>query len=404
MRTVLAWALLSLPGICAAQCTYSNVTTSTFASTLAGASGGSTICLAPGNYGQFNGASKSGMVTIQPDTAHGGNQANVTFGGINFLSASNITMNNMTISGGTLGNTSTPATHIHLTNIVFTGSVCINTPTDANIDVLIDSSSFNNVGQSCTEGRLGITGNNHAHSAANGVTISNTTFIGSGSIPNNCSDGIQINGDAYGTVIGPGNQFINIVQSSCVAHVDSIQFYGARNTTITGNFFFNTSDGIMSSNCNGSPMTVTNNVFVQDPTSATNEVIVTGGNGDIFDHNTFGSAHSTPRFGNPNGCGLNANITITNTILMGGIVLTDGQSASSFTENHNLMPGGGAGAGTLSGLPTFVGGTSPSTFAGFALTNTSLGYNAGSDGKNIGIVNTSSSGPAAPTDLSASAR
>jgi hypothetical protein len=304
----------------------------------------------------------------------------------------------MTIAGGNVGNSSTAATHIHFSNIVFSGALCINTPTNVNQDTTIDHGSFVNIGQSCTEGRLGITGNNAKHSVANGVLITNTLFSGSGP-----SDGIQLNGGAYGTVIGPGNTFTGILEGGCGAvHCDAIQFYGAVNTKITGNLSINDSDAIMSPDCNGSPMTVTNNVFVQDPVSATNEVIVAGGNGDVFDHNTFGSTHSSPRFGNPNGCGLNTNITLTNNILMGGITLTDGQSSSSFTENYSLIPGGGTGLNTISGSPTFVGGASPTTLAGFQLTSGSLGFGVGASGTNIGIlaVTGGSPPPSPPTNLS----
>jgi len=50
-----------------------------------------------------------------------------------------------------------------------------------------------NIGQSCTEGRLGITGNNVTHSVASGITVRNITFSGSGP-----SDGIQLNGGVRG--------------------------------------------------------------------------------------------------------------------------------------------------------------------------------------------------------------
>jgi hypothetical protein len=397
MKWLLLVALVAMPLLCQAQCTYNNVTPSTFASTFSTASGGSTICLTAGNYGTFSGASKSSMVTIQPDTANGGTQANVIFGGVNLVSASNISFANMTIGGGSVGNGSTAATHIHFSNIVFSGALCINTPTNENQDTLIDHGSFVNIGQSCTEGRLGITGNNVNHSVPNGIVITNTLFSGSGP-----SDGIQINGGAYGTVIGPGNTFTGILEGGCGSiHCDAIQFYGAVNTKITGNLFINDSDAIMSPDCNGSPMTVTNNVFVQDPSSATNEVIVAGGKGDVFDHNTFGSTHSSPRFGNPNNCGLNTNITLTDNILMGGITLTDGQSSSSFTENYSLIPGGGTGSNTISGSPTFVGGASPTTLAGFQLTSGSLGFGDGMSGTNIGILAVTGGlpPPSPPTNL-----
>lgn len=386
----------------AQTCTY-HATTSTFASVFSKAAGGSTICLAAGNYGNFNGAVESSMVTIESDASNGGTQSNVIFGGLNLSPAEYLTFNALTVSGGaTVGSSSTTAYHIYFTNVTFTGAsgLCIYQPNDVNQDTLVNNATFANVGQSCTEGRLGIIGNNNAATwtNTNGIVIENSTFSGSGnSIPNDCADGVNITGGANGTQIGPGNTFTQIVESSCVAHVDSIQFYGAHSTTVTGNFFYITSDAIMSPDCNGSPMTVTNNVFVQDPGSATSEVIEAGGNGDVFDHNTFAGTNTAPRFGNPNSCGLDTNITITNNILVNGIDLTDGQSASTFTENYNLIPGGGTGSHTISGLPTFTGGSSPTTYAGFALAPTSLGYLLASNGSNIGANVGSTSTPTSPS-------
>jgi hypothetical protein len=260
------------------------------------------------------------------------------------------------------------------------------------------------VGQSCNEGRLGITGNNVSHSAVNGVVISNTTFNGptSGS---NGADGIQINGGAYGTHIGPGNTFSNIVETYCGSvHCDAIQFYGAQNTVVDANFFYNDSDGIMTPDCNGTPMTVTNNVFIQNNGSATNELVIGGGNGDVIDHNTFSSIDgATPRFGNPNSCGLNRNETITNNILPNGITLTEGQAASALTEDYNLCSGGCAGAHSINGTATYVGGSSPTTYAGFQLTAASPGHSAASNGADIGVAGhgTQAQAPAAPTGLQA---
>ena len=401
MRKI-AILILAVSAIARAQCTYSKVTPSTFASTLSGAPGGSTLCLTAGTF-TFNQTTKSSMVTIQPDSANGGTQSNVIVNAT-INTSQYITFSNLTFSGGVIGvSGGSPGQHIHILNSIFTGSLCI-TPSDVNLDVLISGNTFGNIGQSCTEGRLGISGDNVNHNVVNGIVITNNLFTGPGGTGGSGADGININGGAYGTYIGPGNTFTGILEGGCGSvHCDSIQFYGAINTTVTGNFFINDSDAIMSPDCNGSPMTVTNNVFVQDPTSATNEVIVAGGNGDVFDHNTFGSSHSSPRFGNPNSCGLNTNITLTNNILMGGIDLTDGQSTSTFTQNYNLIPGGGTGAQTISGSPTFVGGSAPNTYSGFLLTSTSPGYLKGTSGTSIGIPSSGSgtppTAPAPPTDL-----
>jgi hypothetical protein len=140
----------------------------------------------------------------------------------------------------------------------------------------------------------------------------------------------------------------------------------------------------MDPDCNGSPMTVTNNVFVKEPGSAANEIMIGGGLGDVFNHNTFGSSNSDIRFGNPNGCGLSSNETLTNNVLQGGINLTEGQSASGIAQDYNLIPGGGVGVHTINATPQYVGGASPTTFSGFKLVAGSPGTNAASDGNNMG--------------------
>lgn len=370
-------------------------TPSTFSSVFNGAAGGSVVLLAPGNYGSFSGGTKSSMVTIQPDSSAGGTQANVVFSSANLSSAQNITMQNMTIGGGTVGNGSTPALHIHFVGNKFTGSLCINTPGDVNQDTLVDGNSFINVGQSCTEGRIGVTGNNKNHSVVNGVVISNNLISGSGP-----SDGIQITGGANGTVIGPGNEFTGIKESGCGSvHCDPIQFYGATNTTVTGNYFHGNSTGIMSPDCNGSPLIVTNNVFWTDG-EYPDQIVQAGAKGDVISHNTFAGGAEI-RYGNPNGCGLSSNVTITNNILTGGFFFSEGQSSSSFSIDYQLMPGGGTGSHTISGSPTYVGGSTPTTRTGYQLASGSLGVGAASDHTDIGITitGTQAQAPAPPTNL-----
>ena len=370
-------------------------TTATFSAVFNAAAGGDVISLAPGNYGSFNGGTKSSMVTIQPDASAGGTQANVIFSSANLATAQNITMQNMTIGGGSVGNGNTPALHIHFVGNKFTGSICINTPGDVNQDTLVDGNSFINVGQSCTEGRIGVTGNNKSHRVPNGVVISNNLISGSGP-----SDGVQINGNAYGTVIGPGNEFVGIKESGCGSvHCDPIQFYGAVNTTITGNYFHGNSTGIMSPDCNGSPMILTNNVFVTDG-EYPDQVVQAGANGDTISHNTFAGG-ARIRYGNPNGCGLSSNVTVTNNVVTGGFWFSEGQSSGSFNMDYQLIPGGGTGSHTINGSPIYVGGSTPAIRAGYQLAAGSPGGGSASDHTDIGvtITGTQPQAPAPPTNL-----
>ena len=72
---------------------------------------------------------------------------------------------------------------------------------------------------------------------------------------------MQITGNANGVVVGPGNEFFNLAQSSSV-HTDSIQLYGASDTTITGNYIHDAAEGIMAPDGGDSGfLHIENNVF-----------------------------------------------------------------------------------------------------------------------------------------------
>jgi hypothetical protein len=71
-------------------------------------------------------------------------------------------------------------------------------------------------------------------------------------------------------------------------------------------------------------------------------------------------------------------------VITNGIELNGGQSENGWTVEYNLVPGGGGGAHGVSGSPSFVGSSKPSTWAGYALTSGSPGHLAASDGADIG--------------------
>jgi len=368
-------------------------TTSTFASVFSGAQGGDVIHLAAGNYGTFNGGSKSGMVTITAQTG-----AAVTMAA-NVGSSQNITIDGMTVAGSTVGTTSAPGQHIHFTNDTFTGQTVVRTPTNSSIDVIYDHDTFASINASGYEGRVEVVGNGNNSGTTNGVVIQNSTFG-----PNGCSDGIQLTGGVSGTQI-LNNTFTGIKQGSCSPwHVDPIQFYGGQNTLISGNYFHGNSTGIMSPDGNGSPMTVTDNVFVTDG-EYPQQIVIGGGSGDVITHNTFAN-NAQVRIGKVN-VGASSNETIKDNVITGGFLFSESQSTSGFTIDYNLISGGGGGTHGINGGPSYVAGASPSTYTGYALTATSLGHNAASDGTDMGINaggitphppdTTISSGPASST-------
>jgi hypothetical protein len=347
------------------------------------AAAGSTICLEAGNYGEIAvETTKSSPVTIEP--ANGVSQSQAVLGYTDVTTSSNLTFEGLTIAGANDGSESSPATHIHWIGDSFTSGLCIQTPTSANIDVLVEGSTFIDTSTpGCgNEGRVEVNGDNNNVSGTNGVVISHDLFETAS--PHGCTDGVNITGGASGTVIGPGDEFSGMEQGSCdPEHVDPIQFYGAEHTTVTGDYFHGNSDGIMSPDGNGSPMTVTDNVFDTDG-EYPNQIVIGGGGGDVIEHNTFGNGASI-RIGSVNVGPTAANETIKNNIITGELALTEGQSSSGWTIEYNLVEGATLGSHGIDGRPTYVGGGSePSTWAGWELTSTSLGHDAASDGTDMG--------------------
>jgi hypothetical protein len=367
--------------VVAAVSTPSAGCTTTISSGLAAAinsaAGGATICLNAGSYGGLSATyTNSSMVTIT--AASGVSPSQVVIGTVTLHDSSNLTFDHVTVGGGTLGDyPSDDATHVHFTNDVFSGAVCVNTATN-NADVLFDSDTFNGLGQSCIEGRLGIRGAGGSQSN-DGIVISNSTFGNGGA-----ADGIQIAGGAVGTQIGPGDQFVNLNQGSCGSvHCDAIQFYGAVNTVVEDDYFANDSSMLLSADGNGSPMTVVGNVFANQPGNGPQ---IGGGHGDVFNHNTFNATLSIGCFN----VGTSSSETVTNNIITGGLDTGStgcSQSTSGWTVNHNLTPdGSGAGTGSITGSPNWIGGSAPSTWPGFALASSSLGNSAASDGTDVGAT------------------
>jgi hypothetical protein len=407
---LLLFILTAFSPLTRAQTCNLSATTANFASQLAAATPGQTLCLATGNYGTFSGVSKSSPgVTI---TAAAGATPTMT---INFLSspvAQWLILDHLTIPGGVI---SGPTNNITFTHDLIkdqltvwqnaSNNQCSNCPAMNNNNIVFDNDQFDWATNSNQGGPLGDgkvmfwnTGNNDPFPA--GVTIKNSTFA------NGCSDGIDFIGAGRGVTIGPNNNFINELQGNCSTHVDSIQFQGTDNPgpTITGNFFNNETTGIAAYDGNNTAL-VNNNVVLNCSRDCIDAV---GFNSNsIFEHNTVIGQTINCNFTHENNpCNAILRNNISSGYDNGGL----GGGSPSFFD-YNLCTAGGcafgsnpAGAHSLSGTPTYVGGSSPSTYAGFALTSTSLGHAAGSDGKDIGanVSGNISSQPLPPTGLVAS--
>jgi len=234
-----------------------------------------------------------------------------------------------------------------------------------------------------------------------GLVVTNSIFEGPG-----CNDGVDINSGGRGVTIGPGNTFENLQQGSCSNHVDSIQFNGSDKPgpTITGNFFTNDSTGIAAYDYSNDGV-ITDNVM----TGITQDSLLIAGfdSNSVIEHNTVkGDVIICGQTHEGNNCTAQIFNNISSGYSVGGGTAT-GQTPSFF--DYNLCTSGScafgsnlAGSHSLSGTPTYVGGSNPSTYAGFQLTSTSLGHAAANDSNDMGINASGSSTnqpPAAPTGL-----
>lgn len=386
-----------------------DTTTATFAANLANAAPGSTLCLDAGTYSNW--AAGSGVTKTTPGvTLLAASGATVTFP---FSFAQNspviawLIFDGITFKGG---NMSGPTHDITIQNSDFgdkiniygsaNNNACGSCPAMNNNNILFNNDLFdmslNQSGTGGYEGRINILGN----SLPAGVTIKNSKFT------TGCADGIQsVGGGGNGFTIGPGNEFYNIKQGSCGQHVDSFQFVGSSSPgpTITGNYFHDNSTGIVGYD-NANTAIISNNVVV----NITQDAICMGGvnSNTIIEHNTVPGANIS--------CSSNHEISAPCTAVIRNNISRgyDGGGAPGNFQpsyfDYNLCTAGscafngfGPGAHSLNGTPTYVGGSNPNTYAGFALTADSLGHNAGSDGKDMGVDITADPPPDPPTGLAA---
>jgi hypothetical protein len=194
---------------------------------------------------------------------------------------------------------------------------------------------------------------------------------------------VDVVGDAYGVQIGPGNEFTGLQQSGCTAHIDPIQLYGSSHTLIAGNWFHDNGDGsggIMAPD-GGDHEQIINNVFVA---AAYPGMLQLGSQvGTLIAHNTFvGGAidigsHKT---------GENAS---TGDVARDNVITSDlGTPDPGNTEDDNLCSvteTSCSGAHDVKGSPIFVGGSKPTSYAGYRLAAGSPGKGAASDGTDMGI-------------------
>jgi len=381
-RALLAAAAATalLPGTAGAATL--SATPANLGSVFSSAQSGDTILLAGGTYGRFYGGQKPGPgpVTLRPQSG-----ASATIAA-SFMSATNITIDGVTISDLVLEGSGTK--NITVSNSTFTGRGVVWSAPMSNANVLLDRNTHIgiNVCGGCFAGRLHFP---ERGSQPSGVTVSNSYFAGGS------ADGIQ-NG-ANGLKI-LNNEFVNLHQGDPnVAHTDPIQLYGSANTVIQGNYIHETASGIMAPDGADHEIIENNVIWPASPQA----IQLGSDNGSIVRHNTLpdGACEFNQRCGilavgskpgEPGGRG-----TVIKDNILGAIAMTGG--SATYESDHNLIRGfGGIGANDIVGLPTYVSGTAPNSLPGFQLASGSLGWRNASDGANRGIAAIVTPTPPAP--------
>ncbi len=342
---------------------------------VASAADGAVICLSAGTYegSTFEAVSKGADITVRPVD---GASVSITGMAINACSHLRFTGlgGSMTIAGIDVdpaeGNAA--STWMTFDHIAFTEAISLRAR-GVDLHWLIHKNTFIDIEAALWEGRISVRG--FGATADQGITISENYFSGGG--PTHTSDGIQLIDGANGVVIR-GNEFTNIIQGDYDEHADPIQIYGASNIVVDGNYFHHNGDGtggLEDFDGGGSGMVVTNNVFHSTgifPWS----IAAASAQGWRIEHNTFVGGGSIRIDGQASG-----NIVRDNLWVDGGLSIEGG----GVSNDHNLNCGQ-PGDGNLTGTPTFVGGASPTTYAGFALAPGSIGENASSGGTNMGVI------------------
>ena len=358
------------------------------ASAVSSAPDGSVICLNSGNYGTVNlfnlTTNKPNFVTIRSTTGKGA-VISPQVGNSRW-----IILQNLTIGYSLLNSCSQ---HIKYLDNTFSGQLTLSNQGCSNLDILIDGNTFFDIDAGGGyEGRLSVVYGD----CPSGITISNNEFGNGG-----CSDGVQIVGNACQVQVGPGNIFSGLLQGSCSAHVDALQEYGSRQTVIDGNYFSNGDTFIMCPDGTTGD-TIKNNVFDGTTTSSYIDKIQFGSaSNPVFEHNTIRNVRIS--FDSKTGSSASKNLIARNNILIGSSTwkTSNGSGCTGCTFSNNLYDDSGSARGTdnLIGNPTFVGGTVPSSYAAWKLTQGSLGYQAGNDGKDMGvsILGAGTASPILPT-------
>ncbi len=367
---------------------------------ISSAANGSTICLNSGNYGTVNlfDMQRTGYVTVQ--SASGTQTATLSPqpGNSRFMR-----FQNLTVPGSVVNSCSRDIEFIN--NNFGSNQLLIRTdgcsPTTG--PFLVEGNTFGpyDASGSGIEGRLELLN-------ISNVTVRNNIFSNGG-----CSDGIQIVGTSNIT-IGPNNTFLDLRQGSCGPHVDSFQIVPSNgsNIILKQNFFKNGDTFIMAPD-GSSGVLVEHNVFDGTGVANIDKIQFGSAASPIFRHNTVRNVQVS--FDSKPGKSASSNVLAENNVMHGGTTrfkTSNGSGCSTCTFRFSLYDDTGDQAadrgcsgcswliGNVIGTPSYVGGASPTTYAGFALNAGSPGKNAGNNGRDMGISASGSQTPSGnPTNL-----
>lgn len=372
--SLLCAAFLLIAG--AAHAATLNATPSTFAAQVSASSSGDTILLATGSYGTWSGTSKA--ITIKADAGAAATMSpELSTGDANF-----------TLDGLTLNGDSDPSGEIDIDNDVHDVTIRNSTITDTvkvtgdrSGPLLFDNVHFDAHVSDCAGGclpALWIGPGGTAHDTK--IVVRNSLFTHSP------GDGIQA-GSAFTVTDSEFHVTNDGACDSC--HTDSIQLFGGQADDGTGSTILRDyihdggtdSDGIVEFD-GGGHHDIEDNVIAREQLfgmdlgndSASkvihNTIVMANSRTgiDMTSKNTPGSSGETIR----------DNVIPSIEFTGGGCNCT----ATPAAYDHNLIPG--ASSPNIAGAPTFVGGSSPTTYAGFALASGSAGKGAASDGLDAG--------------------
>jgi hypothetical protein len=363
------------PSLASATCDL-NATPATFASQVSAAASGQTMCLAAGNYGIWQGTSKA--ITIRPQSGVSPTlSVNLGNGDANFT----IDGGHVNDDSGTPGINMGPSTfmqnpgpkNITIENVAITGSAPggvfeFDGPTNSGI--VLDHDVWHDIMDTGTEAAV-----RFSYSGNSGVTIENSLFR------DMVADALKLGAQMKAI----HNEFVNVYpHGHSELHTDAIQIFGGTNDVLIGNLVHGNCEQGIGAFDGTSGNTIEDNVVV-GCTAHSMALMGDKNPPSLVAHNTIiGSSTAVINCTSKPGEGPSTTRIVDN-IASGGIELTDGsdQPCTPSEDTHNMFRSGATGH-DFNGIPQFVGGANPSTYAGFKLVPGSAGKKAASDGLDVG--------------------